>query len=219
MVGRRKQWEREVSQADEKYGPIFAKYAAMSVEQVAQDPAAKWAPVRQLLRHLPWLRRQGLLGFPNLADQHWRWGGDATSIKTSILNGRIAAMPAWGQAIGEEGVKNVAAFVRNELAGLPLPEGTDADLGKGKEVYAQTCAVCHGQGGEGMAALGAPNLQHASGWIYGSSSGQLQQTIRHGRNGQMPAQQQYLGNDKVHLLAAYVYSLSKTRNKSPSSES
>ena len=102
-----------------------------------------------------------------------------------------------------------AAFVRKELAGLPLPEGTDADLGKGKEVYAQTCAVCHGQGGEGMAALGAPNLQHASGWIYGSSLGQLQQTIRHGRNGQMPAQQQYLGNDKVHLLAAYVYSLSK----------
>lgn len=118
-------------------------------------------------------------------------------------------MPAWGQAIGEEGVKNVAAFVRKELAGLPLPEGTDADLGKGKEVYAQTCAVCHGQGGEGMAALGAPNLQHASGWIYGSSLTQLQQTIRHGRNGQMPAQQQYLGDDKVHLLAAYVYSLSQ----------
>ena len=37
---REKQWEREVSQADEKYGPIFAKYAAMSVEQVAQDPQA-----------------------------------------------------------------------------------------------------------------------------------------------------------------------------------
>ena len=60
-----------------------------------------------------------------------------------------------------------------------------------------------------MAALGAPNLQHASGWIYGSRLTQLQQTIRHGRNGQMPAQQQYLGDDKVHLLAAYVYSLSK----------
>ena len=126
-------------------------------------------------------------------------------------------MPAWGQAIGE-GVKNVAAFVRNELAGLPLPEGTDADLGKGKEVYAQTCALPrpgwrrHGRAGRAEPAA-------CSGWIYGSSLGQLQQTIRHGRNGQMPAQQQYLGNDKVHLLAAYVYSLSKTRNKSPSSES
>ncbi|EXF47118.1 cytochrome c oxidase, cbb3-type subunit III [Pseudomonas sp. BAY1663] len=118
-------------------------------------------------------------------------------------------MPAWGQAIGEEGVKNVAAFVRQDLAGLPLPEGTEADLAAGQQVFAQTCAVCHGQGGEGMAALGAPNLTNAAGWIYGSSLGQLQQTIRHGRNGQMPAQQQYLGEDKVHLLAAYVYSLSQ----------
>lgn len=129
-----KQWEREVSQADEKYGPIFAKYAAMSVEQVAQDPQAVKMGARLFANYCAICHgsdAKGSLGFPNLADQHWRWGGDATSIKTSILNGRIAAMPAWGQAIGEEGVKNVAAFVRNELAGLPLPEGTDADLGKG----------------------------------------------------------------------------------------
>ncbi|MCD1607997.1 cytochrome-c oxidase, cbb3-type subunit III [Stutzerimonas kunmingensis] len=207
-----KQWEREVAQADEKYGPIFAKYAAMSVEEVAQDPQAVKMGARLFANYCAICHgsdAKGSLGFPNLADDHWRWGGDAASIKTTILNGRIAAMPAWGQAIGEEGVKNVAAFVRKELAGLALPEGTDADLGKGKEVYAQTCSVCHGQGGEGMAALGAPNLQHASGWIYGSSLAQLQQTIRHGRNGQMPAQQQYLGDDKVHLLAAYVYSLSQ----------
>ncbi|MCL8396257.1 cytochrome C oxidase Cbb3, partial [Pseudomonas aeruginosa] len=45
-------------------------------------------------------------------------------------------------------------------------------------------------------------------FIYGSSFAQLQQTIRYGRQGVMPAQQEHLGNDKVHLLAAYVYSLS-----------
>ena len=82
-------------------------------------------------------------------------------------------------------------------------------MGKGAEVYVQTCSVCHGASGEGMAALGAPQLTNAAAWIYGSSLPQLQQTIRHGRNGQMPAQEQYLGNDKVHLLAAYVYSLSQ----------
>jgi cytochrome c oxidase cbb3-type subunit III len=60
-----------------------------------------------------------------------------------------------------------------------------------------------------MAMLGAPDLTKPAGWIYGSSLVQLQQTIRHGRNGQMPAQEQYLGNDKVHLLAAYVLSLSR----------
>ncbi len=35
-----KQWEREMDKADEKYGPIFAKYAAMSIEDVAKDPQA-----------------------------------------------------------------------------------------------------------------------------------------------------------------------------------
>ena len=91
-----KQWEREVSQADEKYGPIFAKYAAMSVEQVAQDPQAVKMGARLFANYCAICHgsdAKGSLGFPNLADQHWRWGGDATSIKTSILNGRIAAMP------------------------------------------------------------------------------------------------------------------------------
>ncbi|MNR63554.1 Cbb3-type cytochrome c oxidase subunit CcoP1 [compost metagenome] len=60
-----------------------------------------------------------------------------------------------------------------------------------------------------MAAMGAPDLTHPAGWIYGSSLAQLQQTIRHGRNGQMPAQLEYLGQDKVHVLAAYIYNLSR----------
>ena len=69
----------------------------------------------------------------------------------------------------------------------------------------------HGGQGEGMPMLGAPALNNAGGWIYGTGLTQLQQTIRHGRSGQMPAQDQYLGQDKVHLLAAYVYSLSQNR--------
>ena len=57
--------------------------------------------------------------------------------------------------------------------------------------------------------MGAPNLTHPQAFIYGSSFAQLQQTIRYGRQGQMPAQREIQGNDKVHLLAAYVYSLSQ----------
>lgn len=207
-----KQWQREVAQADAKFGPIFATYSAMSVEQVAQDESALKIGGRLYANYCSICHgsdAKGSNGFPNLTDSEWRWGGDADTIKATILHGRVAVMPAWGQVIGEEGVKNVAAFVRQGLAGLSLPEGTQVDLDAGKKVYAETCSVCHGQGGEGMAMLGAPRLDNAAGWIYGSSLTQLQQTVRHGRNGQMPAQQQYLGNDKVHLLAAYVYSLSK----------
>ncbi len=207
-----KEWQREVDQAEAKFGPIFAKYAAMSVAQVAQDERALKIGGRLFANNCAVCHgsdAKGANGFPNLADNEWRWGGDAETIKTTILHGRVAAMPAWGPVIGEEGVKNVAAYVRNGLAGLPLPEGNDADVAAGAQVFAQNCAVCHGANGQGTAAMGAPQLTSAAGWIYGSSLPQLQQTIRHGRNGQMPAQEPYLGNDKVHLLAAYVYSLSQ----------
>ncbi|MCQ4232588.1 cytochrome-c oxidase, cbb3-type subunit III [Pseudomonas stutzeri] len=207
-----KEWQREMDQAEQKYGPIFAKYASMSVEQLAQDEQALKMGSRLFANYCAICHgsdAKGSMGFPNLADHEWRWGGEPDAIKASILNGRIGAMPAWGQVIGEEGVANVAAYVRAELAGLPLPEGTQADLAAGKAVFAQNCVACHGAAGEGMAMLGAPKLTNPAGWIYGSGLAQLQQTIRHGRNGQMPAQQQYLGNDKVHLLAAYVYSLSQ----------
>ncbi|TBU72013.1 cytochrome-c oxidase, cbb3-type subunit III [Pseudomonas daroniae] len=205
------QWEREVSKADAQYGPIFAKYSAMSLEQVAQDEQALKMGGRLFATYCSICHgsdAKGAVGFPNLTDQHWRWGGDAETIKTTILNGRIGTMPAWGEVLGDDGVRNVAAYVRNGLARLPLPEGSNADLEKGKQLYDSTCVACHGQTGSGMALLGAPNLTHPGGWIYGSSLAQLQQTIRYGRNGQMPAQEQYLGNDKVHLLAAYVLSLS-----------
>lgn len=208
-----KQWQREMDVAEQKYGPIFAKYSAMSVEQVAQDEEALKMGARLFANYCTICHgsdAKGAMGFPNLTDAHWRWGGESDAIKASILNGRMGAMPGWGQVIGEEGVKNVAAYVRQDLAGLKLPEGSEADIEAGKAIFAQNCVACHGQNGEGMAMMGAPNLTAPSSWIYGSSLAQLQQTIRHGRNGQMPAQEQYLGKDKVHVLAAYVYSLSHT---------
>lgn len=207
-----KEWQREVDQADAKFGPIFARFSAMSVAEVAQDERALKIGGRLFANNCAVCHgsdAKGAIGFPNLADGDWRWGGDAETIKTTILHGRVAAMPAWGAVIGENGVKNVAAFVRRDLAGLPLAEGSDADLAAGAQVFAQNCAVCHGADGQGTQAMGAPQLTRSSGWIYGSSVAQLQQTIRHGRNGHMPAQEPYLGNDKVHLVAAYVYSLSQ----------
>lgn len=209
------QWEREVAKADAQYGPIFAKYSAMPLEQVAQDEQALKMGGRLFATYCSICHgsdAKGAVGFPNLTDENWRWGGDAETIKTTILNGRIGVMPAWGQVLGDDGVRNVAGYVRHELAGLPLAEGSNIDLEQGKQLFSTTCVACHGPAGTGMAALGAPDLTHPSGWIYGSSLAQLQQTIRYGRNGQMPAQEHYLGKDKVHLLAAYVLSLSRSKD-------
>jgi cytochrome c oxidase cbb3-type subunit 3 len=206
-----KEWDKEMAKADTRFGPIFAKFSAMPVEEVAKDPQALKMGGRLFASNCAVCHgsdAKGAFGFPNLADNIWRWGGSAEAIKTTILNGRHAAMPAWGEMLGDDGVKNVAAYVRHDLAKLPLPADSTADLDAGKAAFNTTCVACHGPEGHGMDVMGAPNLTLPGGYIYGTSLAQLQQTIRHGRQGQMPAQEVLQGNDKVHLLAAYVYSLS-----------
>jgi cytochrome c oxidase cbb3-type subunit 3 len=77
-----------MAKADAKFGPIFAKFAAMPVEEVAKDPQALKMgepPVRLQLLGVPRLGRQGARGFPNLTDKDWRWGGEPDTIKTTIM--------------------------------------------------------------------------------------------------------------------------------------
>lgn len=204
-----KQWEKEMDKADEKYGPIFAKYAAMPIEEVAKDEQALKMGGRLFASNCSVCHgsdAKGAYGFPNLTDHDWLWGGEPEAIKTTILNGRQAVMPAWGEIL-EPGIRNVAGYVRS-LSGLKNPEDLGIDIAAGQQIYQTNCVVCHGAEGKGMQAMGAPNLTDKV-WLYGSSFAQVQQTLRYGRNGQMPAQKDFLGNDKVHLLAAYVYSLSQ----------
>ncbi len=205
-----KEWQREVDKANEQYGPLYAKFAAMPVEEVAQDPQALKMGGRLFASNCSVCHgsdAKGAYGFPNLTDNDWLYGGAPETIKTTIMGGRQAAMPAWRDVLGEDGIRNVAGYVRS-LSGRDVPEGIDADIEQGQKIFATNCVACHGPEGKGTQAMGAPNLTDST-WLYGSSFGQIQQTLRYGRNGRMPAQQDHLGNDKVHLLAAYVYSLSQ----------
>lgn len=205
-----KEWQREMDKADEQYGPLYAKYAAMPVEEVAKDPQALKMGGRLFASNCSVCHgsdAKGAYGFPNLTDDDWLWGGEPETIKTTILHGRQAAMPAWKDVFGEEGIRNVAGYVRS-LSGRDTPEGISVDIEQGQKIFVANCVVCHGPEAKGVAAMGAPNLTDNV-WLYGSSFAQIQQTLRYGRNGRMPAQEAILGNDKVHLLAAYVYSLSQ----------
>ena len=205
-----KEWQREVDRANEQYGPLYAKFAAMPVEEVAQDPQALKMGGRLFASNCSVCHgsdAKGAYGFPNLTDDDWLYGGDPETIKTTIMGGRQAVMPGWKDVIGEEGIRHVAGYVRS-LSGRDVPEGIEADLEQGQKIFAANCVVCHGPDAKGIQAMGAPNLTDNV-WLYGSSFAQIQQTLRHGRNGRMPAQEEILGNDKVHLLAAYVYSLSQ----------
>ncbi len=206
-----KQYEREMAKGEAQYGPLYAKYAAMPITEVAKDDKALKMGGRLFASNCSVCHgsdAKGAYGFPNLTDNEWRWGGEPEAIQTTLLAGRHAVMPAWGEILGEAGVRNVSGYVLAEIAGRKLPEGNKVDLEDGKKLFAGNCVACHGPQGHGIQAMGAPNLSNPAAYIYGTSLAQLQQTIRYGRQGVMPSQQAFLGNDKVHLLAAYVYSLS-----------
>jgi len=144
----------------------------------------------------------GAKGFPSLADADWQWGSDADSVVATITQGRIAAMPAWGQVLGEPGVDEAVAYVQ-ALSGQPA----DATLAAaGKVRFEQVCAACHGVDGRGNPLLGAPNLTDGV-WLYGGDAATLKATLLNGRNGQMPAWDGKLGEQRIKLLAAYVTKL------------
>ncbi|MBN9696292.1 MAG: cytochrome-c oxidase, cbb3-type subunit III [Zoogloea sp.] len=201
------QWEAEQKAAAEKYGPIFAKYKGMDLNAVAADKEANAMGQRLFLTYCAQCHgadAKGAKGFPNLTDSDWLYGGEPDTIKTTILGGRMGMMPPFGPALGADGVKDVANYVRS-LSGL-AHDSLRAQ--RGKEIFAQNCVACHGPEAKGTPAMGAPNLTDKT-WLYGSAEATIIETVTKGRTNQMPAFQAFLGEDKVHLLAGYVLSLSK----------
>lgn len=201
------QYDQEMAKADAEYGPIFAAYAQKEIPVLAKDPEALQVGQRLFINYCAQCHGSdagGALGFPNLRDNEWLYGSDPQAIKTTIMQGRQGAMPAWGAVLGDEGVEQVTAYVTS-LSGR---EADSQMVQAGMQKYQTYCIACHGAEGKGNTALGAPDLTNDI-WLYGGSKGAIAKTIRDGRSGRMPAHEEFLGNDKVHLLAAYVYSLSQ----------
>jgi cytochrome c oxidase cbb3-type subunit 3 len=206
-------YARERQEAEARTQPLFDRYMKMDLKQVAADPAARAMGERMFLNYCAACHgssAQGGRGFPNLTDNDWLYGGDPQTIQASITNGRMGVMPALGAALGEEGVKDVVAYVRS-LSGL-AHDPLKAQLGK--PIFAQNCAACHGADGKGNQAIGAPNLTDGT-WLYGSSEETIAYGVMNGRHlgiepehSPMPAFKDTLGAGKIHLLAAYVWSLS-----------
>jgi cytochrome c oxidase cbb3-type subunit 3 len=204
------QYQEEVKLAETEVGPMFEKYKATDLKALAADSKANAMGERLFLTYCAQCHgsdARGNKGFPNLADRDWLYGGDPETIKLSILNGRHGQMPPMGAAVGsEKDIESVAHYV------LSL-SGSAHDSIKataGREKFA-VCAACHGADGKGMAAMGAPNLTDKT-WLYGGSVATIMETIRLGRNNVMPAFADFLGEAKVHLLAAYVWGLSNKQD-------
>ncbi len=201
------QLEREQQKADEQYGAIFAKYSAMPIEEVAQDPRAIKMGIRLFANNCAVCHGAdagGNLGFPNLTDHDWLYGGSAEQIKQTITHGRSGSMPAWGPIIGEANVVAAAEYVL-KISGQEH-DSTEAEAGQ--TVFTQNCAACHNADGSGNQLMGAPNLSDDI-WLYKGTPEGIRHSIRNGRSNQMPAQVDKLREAKIHLLTAYVYGLSQ----------
>ncbi len=228
------QYDREIKAANEKYAPIFAAYAARSIESLAASKKATidfdlegelTAEQKAIVEGKEALKvgqrlflqncsqchgssARGTTGFPDLTDKDWLYGGSPKQIKQSIMHGRKATgMMAWADSIGgEQGVKEVAAYVIS-LSGRSV----NPDLAAAGKAKFAICAGCHGPDGQGSLAMGtpmgAPNLTDHI-WLYGGSQRIIEESIRNGRAGVMPAWKDILGEEKVHVVSAYIYSLS-----------
>ena len=154
----------------------------------------------------------GSPGFANLNDDDWLWGGTPDEIETTILHGvrfagdpetRYSEMPAFGDGILDRGqIEAVTQFVLS-LSGEPHDAGVAA---AGAPLFADNCAACHGEAGEGSRDLGAPRLNDAV-WLYGSDPDTIRAQIAAPRHGVMPAWGGRLDAITIKELAVYVHGL------------
>ncbi len=203
------QYDGEQEKAAARFGPLFDKYLKMDLKQVAADPEARDIGQRLFLNYCAQCHAsdgRGSMGFPNLTDGDWLYGGEPEAVKTTLMMGRAGVMPALAPALGgEEGIRDVVHHV------LSLSNQTHDSVrsGRGAEKFATVCAACHGPEGKGNQALGAPNLTDGT-WLYGGGESAITETLTKGRNGVMPAHGEFLGEAKVHVLAAYVWGMSNS---------
>lgn len=153
----------------------------------------------------------GGIGYPNLLDDDWLWGGTIDEIAWSIDHGirneqspdaRWSQMPAYGEILS----RNEIAAVVNHVLAISGQEHDAALSVEGEELFLDNCAACHGDGGEGNRDLGAPRLNDAI-WLYGGSVDAITHSVTYSRFGVMPAWGTRLNQAEVNAVAAYVHQL------------
>ncbi len=200
------QYDEAMASAAIAQEPVFARFREMDGNALIADAEAREIGGRLFGNNCAMCHGsdgRGAKGFPNLADNDWLWGDSYDTVLTSISKGRVGAMPPMGAALGEDGVREVVAYVQ-QLSG----QKADADMAAaGQARFEMICMACHGMDGTGNQALGAPDLTNGI-WLYGGNPADIEATVSNGRNGNMPAHENLLNEDRRRLLAAYVKGLS-----------
>ena len=224
------QYQQESRRVDARSAEYFRHYAGKSVEDLAKDPDALATGRRIFLQNCAVCHATDAGGtpgnYPNLTDKDWIWGGTPENIINTITNGHTGAMPAGGALISVTPGQAPSAEdqqkledVSNYILALGGYEHDQALAEKGKELYSTSCVACHGPDGKGNPVIGGINLADQT-WLYAEDSEDpaalktfIQNQIQHPRNNVMPAWKDILGEAKIKVVAAYVYSLSQDESE------
>ena len=200
----------EMQRAHAQMAPVYTKFVSMPADALAKDAQAMAIGERLYANNCAQCHgadARGSKGFPNLtlSGEHRLATSSPESIETTITNGRQGTMPPMAAAVGSpDDVKNLANYVLS-LSGSPH-NSVAAQLGKSKFT---ACAACHGPEGKGNQAIGAPNLTDKV-WLHGFGEQAIVAMVNGGKTNVMPAQSQRLSAEQIHVLAAYVWSLSQS---------
>lgn len=153
------------------------------------------------------------LGYPNLLDDDWLWGGDMESIHYTVTHGirnttdaeaRYSEMPKFGadELLEAAQIGEVVEYVL-KLSG----QEHDATLAAaGESVFIDNCSGCHMEDGKGDRSQGAPNLTDAV-WLYGGDRAAITESVHYARFGVMPNWNTRLSEADIRAVAWYVHGL------------
>jgi len=200
------QHQAEQQAAREAMAPVYARYAAADADTLMKDPAAMAIGERIFVNNCTACHgsdARGSKGFPNLADDDWLYGADHATIVKTITGGRVGMMPPLAASVGDaKDLHNLAQYVLSLSGNASDPAAAAA--GQAKFVV---CAGCHGMDGKGNPAIGAANLADKV-WLHGFGEEAIIAMVTNGKTNVMPAQAQRLTPEQIHVLGAYVMSLS-----------
>ena len=211
---------KEMDAANAARKPILDKIAATPIEDLPKDKdlmAAAVAGGRAAFKvncvPCHGSGAAGSVGYPNLNDDDWLWGGTLTDIQTTLPHGirypgdpetRMSQMPSFGRdgILQPAQVSDVVSYVRS-LSGLEPKSDASA---RGQAIFSVNCVACHGPEGKGNRAFGAPNLTDKV-WLYGGDREAVTNTVTNAHAGVMPAWGGRLDPVTIKMLTAYVHSL------------
>ncbi len=200
-----KQLDEQLSKSKADREAFFSQFDGMTVAELQGNDNAMKTASRLFANNCAMCHgsdAKGSTGFPNLTDDDWLYGNTSDNLKHSILLGRQGMMPSFAPILSDAEISNVAQYVL-AFSG----QETDKNASNaGKPVFDLHCAACHMPDGSGNQMLGAPKLSDKT-WLYGGLLMNIKESIKAGRNGNMPAHNHLLSDKEATVIAAYLLSL------------